>query len=164
MEIEHQAGARTREVRRVFIAPSEIPGLLIGALRGEPVRLRRILGARGAGRYGIALAAAALGIACPPRLWPTALLLHALASFVGWRASGSPRGLGPRPHQRLLLWVIAPTLAGAAVLRPLVPALGVLVAGLALGHGLLARHLRAARPFGPLATDSGEVPSGSPSA
>ena len=49
----------TDTARRVFLAPNEVPGLMLGALLGESVAFRRILGARRAGRIGLALVASA---------------------------------------------------------------------------------------------------------
>jgi hypothetical protein len=131
-------------VRRAFLDARELPRLCWGALSGSDVALRRILGARRAGRVGVLGAALALCAAVPPRdLWVMGAA-HALLSLGSRPWLGV---LGAKQQQRLVLWLAAPLLAAAALARalgapPLAPALLALVAA----HALLARHLRAWRP------------------
>lgn len=127
--------------RRVYLEWREVPGLYAGALRGEPVALRRILGARKGGRIGFALGGLALLAACPPdALAPLAALHVALGLSVGALTRGAT-GLGAREALRLSLWPAAPLLLLAAAFRPLgsvAPAL----AALSCGQLLLWRGLR----------------------
>lgn len=129
--------------RRVFIRVHEVPGLLLGALRGDGTRLRRILGARRSVRIGLVLAGSSLLAAAPSA--------GALAPLVGLHlllalCTGIPRrGSIPLSWLRWLklsLWTVAPLLAAAAGLRllwppSLLPACVAILAGhLLVWHGL----------------------------
>ena len=131
--------------RRVFLAPNEVPGLMLGALLGESVAFRRILGVRRAGRTGLALALVGLALAAPslPTV-PLLVVLHLLlALFVVVVISG-PVTLSVIEELRLSLWTVAPLLALFAVLRLIWPTswLPAVVAVL-LGHLLVWRGLQA---------------------
>ncbi len=122
---------------------AEVPGLVVGSLRGDSVALRRIVGARRTGRWGIALALAGFALAAPS---PVALLqlggLHLALTAALLSARERRRTLGARSALTLPLWTTAPVLAAAAALRPwtasLLPALG----AVGPGHLLLWRGLR----------------------
>jgi hypothetical protein len=138
--------------RRFFVVSAEFPGLLFGVLRGEPVALRRIIGARGAGRWGIALSALALAGSAPAHALGALLAAHAALSLAGWLAVRARSEVTLRQHQRLLLWACPLLLLGAALLRGLGsawPALG----ALALAHAALNAHLARPRALGPDARD-----------
>jgi hypothetical protein len=138
--------------RRFFVVTAEFPGLLFGVLRGEPVALRRIIGARGAGRWGIALSIVALLGAAPAHALGSLLGAHALLSLAGWLAVRSRSSVALRQHQRLLLWACPLPLLASATLRGLGSAWPALAA-LVLAHARLALLLRRARALGPDATD-----------
>ncbi len=129
--------------RRVFLRASEVPGLLLGVSRADPVAQRRVLGARRGGRVGLALGLVALALAVPD--WTTAVglaLLHLASTlglgFVGWRTP-----LGELQRLRLSLWTGAPPLLLAAALRLNSPeSLAPALAGLVAGQLLLYRALR----------------------
>ncbi len=130
--------------RRVFLAPREVPGLLVGALRGDPVALRRILGARRAGRTGLALALAALALAAPSL--GAALLALALHLFLALYVVIPRRGSIPLTvFQELLLslWMVAPLFVALASLRIIWPSSALpVIAAVLLGHTLVWRGLR----------------------
>ncbi len=145
--------------RRFFVVTAEFPGLLFGVLRGEPVALRRGIGARGAGRWGIALSLLALVGAAPLPALPRLLAAHLALSLVGWlvvrmpvlrKDAVAPRrsALTLRQHQRLVLWACPLLLLGAALLRSLGSALPALAA-LAIAHATVNAHLARADALGP---------------
>jgi hypothetical protein len=138
--------------RRFFIVTAEFPGLLFGVLRGEPVALRRVVGGRGAGRWGIALSLMALAGAAPPAALGLLLAAHAAFSIAGWRAIRARSGLGLREHQRLLLWACPLLLLCAALLRGLGSSAPALVA-LVVAHVRLDTLLARERALGPHAAD-----------
>src|SRR5687767_4426720 len=105
--------------RRFFVVTAEFPGLLFGVLRGEPVALRRAIGARGAGRWGIALSLVALAGAAPAQSLVRLLGAHAALSLAGWLAVRARSAVALRQHQRILLWACPLPLLGAALLRGL---------------------------------------------
>lgn len=144
-----------RTPRRVFVVAAEIPGLLVGACRGEPVALRRVLGARRSGRIGILLCGAALGAAAAPRDWWIVVAAHASLSALTWSLFARSVGLRPRAQQRLLLWLLIPALLCAAALRLIFGASWLWpVAAVAAAHAVLVRHLQRSQPFGPTATQA----------
>lgn len=107
--------------RRVFVEPAEIPRLCAGVLRGERSALRRVLGARRAGRIGAVAGLAALLLAAPWPAAPALAALHcALALAVGWLTRASAE-LSAREVLRLSTWPVAPLLLLAALVRPLAP-------------------------------------------
>ncbi len=128
--------------RRVFVEAHEVPGLVFGALRGDAVALRRILGARRGGRIGVIAGLIALGLAAPPRAWPALAAAHIALALGVWAATRGRTGLGVRELLRLSLWPAFPLVVLVAPLRlawpdGAVPALG----ALALAGGLLLRAL-----------------------
>jgi hypothetical protein len=130
-------------MRRAFLAAEEIPRLLQGAFRGHAVTLRRLLGARRAGRIGLALGLLGLLAASP---WPWVLPLiagHLMLAGVGLLLVRSQARLGLLDYLRLSLWTAPLWLVAAAVLRPFWPAspLASQVA-IVLGHLTLLRGLR----------------------
>ena len=127
--------------RRVFVARAEVPGLLRGVLAGDGVALRRVLGARRGGRYGVLLALAGALLAIPVEALAVPLACHAVLSLAGHFVGRAPR-LGPWEYQRVALWALALPLFAAAPLRWL--GVGGLAVVLAVGvaHGLLWRGLR----------------------
>jgi hypothetical protein len=129
-------------MRRVFLQVDEIPGLFAGVLRGEPVAMRRILGARRAGRVGALLGAlGALAWLGEPAL--AGLCLGQLAIALPGAALSRPP-LTWLEYQRLSLWLAGAALLAAAPLRA-APALaphGVWLIWLA-AHLWLWRGLRA---------------------
>lgn len=138
--------------RRFFVVSAEFPGLLFGVLRGEPVALRRIIGARGTGRWGIALSLLALAGAAPAHALVRLVGVHAVLSLLGWAIVRTRSELTLRQHQRLLLWACPLLLLCAALFRGLgstVPAL----AALLVAHATLTGHLGRARALGPDARD-----------
>jgi hypothetical protein len=102
-------------MRRVFLRVEEIPRLFAGLLRGEPVAMRRILGARRAGRVGALLAA--LGVLA----WLGEPAIFGLA--IGQLAIALPGAALSRPplswleYQRLSLWLAGAALLAAAPLH-----------------------------------------------
>jgi len=133
-----------RPVRRLFLAPREIPSLVLGALRGDPVALRRILGARRAGRTGLALAVIALALAAPSPA--AALLVVVLHLFLAlYVVIPRPGSLPLSVFQELLLslWTAAPAMALLASLRLVWPESWLpAFAAVLLGHLLVMRGLR----------------------
>jgi hypothetical protein len=99
-----------------------VPGLLRGALVGQPAALRRLLGARRAGRLGIALAAAALVAAAPWHALPWLVGLDLALSVIAALLGSAGTRLDPRQHQRLVLWLVAPFAVAALPLRIARPA------------------------------------------
>ena len=102
-------------MRRAFLRAQEIPALVIGVARGKPVAMRRVLGARRAGRVGVALALLGVLLAVP-------------AHAVGWLAAaqlaiGLPAAALSRPplawleYQRLSFWLVGSALISAAPFR-----------------------------------------------
>ena len=128
--------------RRIFLTPGEIPERLAGALRGDSASLRRILGARRAGRIGAALLLAGALAAFPLRWLLVGLLLHlGLACVLRRWPSATPR-LSIAQRIRLASWTTGPTLLAFAALRLLWPeSLVPGLLGLALGQALLVRGL-----------------------
>ncbi len=133
-----------RPTRRLFLTPREVPGLLVGAVRGDPVSLRRILGARRAGRTGLALALTALALAAPSlAVALIALALHlSLALYVVIPRRGAIE-LTALQELLLSLWTVAPLLVALASLRLIWPGspLPALIA-VPMGHLLVWRGLR----------------------
>ncbi len=133
-----------RPTRRLFLAPREVPGLLLGAVRGDAVALRRILGARRAGRTGLALALTALALAAPSLA--VALIALALHLSLALYVVIPRRGAVPlTAFQELLLslWTVAPLFVALASLRVIWPGspLPALIA-VPMGHLLVWRGLR----------------------
>ncbi len=133
-----------RPTRRVFLVPREVPGLLVGSVRGDPVALRRILGARRAGRTGLVLALAALTLAVPSLA--VALLALTLHLFLALYVVIPRRGSIPLTvFQELLLslWTVAPLFVALASLRLIWPSSPLpALAAVLLGHLLVWRNLR----------------------
>lgn len=128
-------------MRRVFLRKEEIPALFAGVLRGDPVAMRRILGARRAGRVGVALAAAGV-LAWLPEATPVALAIAQVV--IAWPGAALSRPpLSWLEYQRLSLWPAGAALLVSAPLRAL-PGVGAPVAVLLwLGaHLWLWRALR----------------------
>ena len=129
--------------RRVFLRAAEVPGLLLGVCRADPVAQRRVLGARRGGRTGLVLGLASLALAVPD--WSTALglaLLH-LACTIGLRFVGRLTPLRELQRLRLSLWSGAPPLLLAAAFRLIWPESPLpALAGLVVGQLLLYRALR----------------------
>ncbi len=133
-----------RPTRRLFLAPREVPGLLVGAVRGDHVALRRILGARRAGRTGLALALAALALAVPSLT--VALIASALHLSLALYVVIPRRGaIELTAFQELLLslWTVAPLFVALASLRVIWPGspLPALIA-VPMSHLLVWRGLR----------------------
>lgn len=128
-------------MRRVFLQMNEVLPLLVGVARGDPVALRRVLGARRAGRIGLAIGLAGLLLAVPRSAWPLLVALQLVAGLPG-AALARPR-LGFLQYQRLSLWIAGSALLAAAPLRAAgIPALAVSSALWFAAHLLLWRHLR----------------------
>ena len=129
--------------RRAFVEWHALPGLLAGSVSGHAPRLRRIVGARRAGRYGVLLAFSSGALAFGPRELPAALLGHLLLCGLGLALGNRAARLRPRAYLRLSAWPVTLPLLLAAVLR-LVPGTGSELAWVALiaGHALLWRGLR----------------------
>ena len=128
-------------MRRSFIAAGEIPGLLQGALRGDPVSLRRLLGARRGGRWGLLMLAVGLLLALPTpgSIFPLLALHLALALYVVIPRIDLAK-LELRQELVLSLWTVAPLLVVLAPLHWIWP-LGAWPAATAvlLGHLLVWR-------------------------
>lgn len=129
--------------RRVFLEAAEVPKLIRASLLGEPVALRRILGARRAGRVGLALALAGAALAAPVAQLPALIAAHAIASAAGATWAGGSTRVGPLQHQKLALWLTGSLWLAIAPLRlfnweSTVPA----ALALAFAHLLLWRHLQ----------------------
>jgi hypothetical protein len=94
-----------------------VPGLLRGVPLGKPVALRRVLGARRAGRVGFYVAVALLALAAPS-VGAAAL---GVAAYFALGALGALRlraqGVGPYWSLRLLLWEVPAPLLLAALVR-----------------------------------------------
>ncbi|MFQ5512823.1 MAG: hypothetical protein ACE5FG_00180 [Myxococcota bacterium] len=131
-----------------FVEAHEVPRLILGVLRGDPVSLRRLLGARRSGRWGCGLALAALLLAVPePSGIAIVAAAHlALALYVVIPRTGA-LPLRARQELTLSLWAASPLFALVAALRPL----GLQSLALPLAATLLA-HLHIART-----TRSGDV-------
>ncbi len=127
-------------VRRVFLERRELGALVVGALRGKDVALRRILGARGGGRYGLLFASLLALAAVPLADLPLAIAAHLLFTVITRAWLGQ---LDWKQQQRLVLWIAVPPLAVAALGRALgAPPLALALVAIALAHALLVRHLR----------------------
>ena len=128
-------------MRRVFLRSEEIPSLFAGVVRGDPVAMRRILGARRAGRVGVVLGAVGALLAVPLPALPWLLAAQAAIGLPGAALARPP--LGWLEYQRLSLWLAGAALLLAAPLRALAPHALVWTALAWLGaHLLLCRHLR----------------------
>jgi hypothetical protein len=132
--------------RRVFVEANEAPALVLGALRGDPVALRRILGARRGGRIGVVAGALALAIAAPPRAWLALGAAHMAVALGVWAATRQRTGLAVREVLRVSLWPAFPLVALAATLRLVWPdaawpALAAILAAGALVFRALSRGL-----------------------
>lgn len=129
--------------RRASVQWTELPGMLVASITGDAPRLRRIVGARRSGRFGLLLAVASGGLAFGPGLLPAALLAHLLLSGLGFALTRSAAGLGPRAYLRLSAWpVILPLVVAAAIAPVLGGRAGLAWAALLVGHALLWRGLR----------------------
>ena len=129
--------------RRVFLQARELPGLALGALRGDAVSMRRILGARRGGRYGVAYAAVGAIAVVEPSLMGAFLVAAVVVTALAWALQRSATRLGLVPFVRLSLWIVAPALIVASLARLSEPesfAPGLF--GLVVGHVLLWRNLR----------------------
>jgi hypothetical protein len=127
--------------RRVFLENAEVPALVIGALRGDRVALRRILGARRGGRVGVALGAAALLLAAPLHAVPLLIAAHLAAAVAIGALTRPVSGVSAREAMRLASWPALPLLLAVAPLQLLwasaLPALlAIAGASLALWSGL----------------------------
>ena len=128
-----------RPTRRSFVVAAEVPGLLLGAVRGNATSLRRLLGARRTGRWGAGLCALGLLLAAPSIDAAAAWIgLHVVLALYVVIPRGGAIGLSVRQELCLSLWAAAPLLVVLAGLRAIwpdswLPAVG---AGL-LGHLLV---------------------------
>ncbi len=135
-------------MRRVFVEVREVPGLVAGALKGEPAAVRRILGARRAGRIGLGLFGIGLVLGLPTGPWTLiggALQLGSAFALRPWPRS-APR-LTWIERTRLSLWTTGPilVLCGAfAIVLPGNPLPGLV--GMAAGQVLLIRGIRDGLP------------------
>ena len=127
--------------RRVYLEWREGPGLYAGALRGESIALRRLLGARKGGRIGVTLGLASLLAAAPLDSLGWLLGLHVALGLGVGALTHAETGLGPRQALRLSLWPAAPLLLLAVPFRPLAMEVPAFVA-VAVGQLLLWRGLR----------------------
>jgi len=142
--------------RRVFVRVKEVPALLLAALGGSPVALRRILGARRSGRIGVVFGLLVLAATATQPLGGFAVVLgHLGLSAILGHLLARPRGLGPMQHQRLVLWFAGPlgVLTAPLGLVIALPWLAPLI-GVSAGHLLLARYLIRKQPFGESATET----------
>ena len=142
--------------RRAFVEWHELPGLLAGSAWGRAPRLRRIVGARRAGRYGVLLALSSAALAFGPQDLLLAVLGHLLLCGLGLAFGNRAARLAPYAYLRLAAWPVTLPLLLAAALR-LAPGAGTEFAWLALlaGHALLWRGLRS----GLHAPSTGELPA-----
>ena len=126
----------------------EVPELVAGALKGEPAAVRRILGARRAGRIGLGLFGIGLVLGLPTGYWTligAALQLGAAFGLRPWPRS-APR-LTWIERTRLSFWTTGPilVLCGAFTLvLPGSPLPGLF--GMAAGQVLLIRGIRNGLP------------------
>lgn len=128
-------------MRRVFLHAHEMPVLLVGLVRGEPVALRRALGARRAGRVGVLLGVMGLLLAVPPEAAPWLIAGQLALGFPGAAVSRPP--LSWLEYQRLSLWLAGAALIAAAPLRLLpAAALPLITLSWLAAHLWLWRHLR----------------------
>jgi len=139
--------ASARPPRRVYVARREIPGLVLGTARGDPVACRRVLGARRGGRIGFTLALAGLALTAPSlRVALLAAFVHVvLGLLLGLRARAKSFQT-TREVQRLALWTVLTPLGVAMLARFAgfgAPWHG--VAAAIAGQLLLVRALRATR-------------------
>ncbi len=103
----------------MFLRTSELPGLLIGVPRGDPVALRRVMGARRAGRVALLLGLAGLALGAPLELWLALAAGQIVIAWPGARIS-RPR-LSWLEYQRVSLWLGGSALIALAPVRALVP-------------------------------------------
>jgi hypothetical protein len=142
-------GAETdsARLRRAFLETREIPALVAGTARAEPVAARRVLGARYGGRAGFLLAVAGLALAAPSlRTALVASLAHVALGLAVGLANRRRGGHTTREVQRLALWTVLTPLGVAALAR--LAGMGgsaPLFAAVLLGQGLLWRALAATR-------------------
>jgi hypothetical protein len=100
-----------------------VPGLTADIVSGRATAVRRVLGARRAGRYGFAATLLGVAICAPFTALGGLVAAHGLLSLLAWRLQrpSAHERLSVRECQRLLLWTLAPALIAAAPLRLLVP-------------------------------------------
>lgn len=126
--------------RRTFIEVREIPGLVRGALRGEARALRRILGGRRAGRYGVALLLAAGLLAAPLADLAALALAYLGLGCIAWLARRREPEPRLRDALRVTLWAAAPLVAATLPLRFVWPGSPFpALAALALAYALALR-------------------------
>ncbi len=102
-------------MRRFFLRANEIVPLIAGVARGQPVALRRVLGARRAGRVGVALGVAGLLLAVPGAAAPWFIAAQVALGFPGAAVSRPP--LRWLEYERLSLWLAGAVLIGVAPVR-----------------------------------------------
>jgi hypothetical protein len=137
----------SERVRRVFLDPREVPQRIVGAIRGDPTSIRRILGGRRSGRIGALLLLGGGMAAFPPEYVWVGLSIHLLLTAVLSRTPRSAPTLGLTARIRLACWTTGPSLILCSALRILWP--GGMIPGLVgviIGQALLFRGL--ARSFG----------------
>lgn len=125
---------------------------MAGALLGHPHALRRILGARRAGRYGAGLSLAAALLAAPPRQIPWLAGIWITLAMVAWRLQPhqvTERPLRPREVLRASLWTSPPLVLLAAPLRALDASEFAVPLALAISTLLLHRNLSRASTYSP---------------
>jgi hypothetical protein len=133
--------------RRVFLEWPEVPGLALGAARGDPAACRRVLGARRGGRVGVVLALAALALAAPSRRAAlAAVALHVGLGLVVGLWNRRIGGHTTKEVQRLALWTVLTPAGVAVLLRPFAAGSALpLAAAVLAGQVLLWRALAATR-------------------
>ena len=137
----------------MFLEWHEVPGLAVGALRGDAVALRRIVGARRAARIGALLSAVGLLAAAPLATFVPLALGHLLVALGAWGATQNRSGARPREALRLSLWCVALPLIVAVPLRLFWPDSALpATAAILVGNAFLWRAL--GRGFGQSASPS----------
>ncbi len=129
--------------RRAFLGPGEIPKLLLGSLTGRASDLRRIVGARRAGRIGGVFAVVSGTLAFGTAGLPAGLLGYALLCAPGLVLASRWAELSAPGYLRVSAWALSLPLLAAAAVR--IAAGGGSSAGwvaLAAGHVLLWHGLR----------------------
>ena len=128
--------------RRTFVEWHELPGLLAGSAAGRSPQLRRIVGARRAGRYGALLGLSSGALAFGSLELPVAVLGHLCLCGIGLALANRAAKLPPLRYLRVSAWPVALPLLLAATLR-LVSGTGTGFGWVALvsGHALLWRGL-----------------------
>ena len=101
----------TEQTRRFFLRAHEIGPLFRGIVSGDPIALRRAIGARRSGRIAVLLGLLGLWLGTAGHGWYWVVLAQLAVTPVGARRCDPP--LSRIEYQRLSLWLAGPAAAFA---------------------------------------------------